>query len=114
MIATVDTLSALARVLGGCGWDQVGGRLLRAQGDQGEVVGRTDWIPRAPWWLERPDGLTERRCHQVVADALAGRRLGPRQRRYLTWLMAIAEAERRGALSDNSGRAEDFAITFER
>jgi hypothetical protein len=98
-------LASLARVLAQCGWAEIGGRLLRAQGDQGEVIGRTTWVARAPWWLERPEGLTEARCAQVIGAALGGARLGERQRRWLAWLVAVAEAE--AGLSDNTGGASD-------
>lgn len=85
------TLSALEHVLNGCGWAEIGGRLLRENGTEGAVIGRTPWIPREPWWHGRPEGLTERRAHAVVAAALSGRRLGCRERRYLHWLVQLAE-----------------------
>jgi hypothetical protein len=94
------TLAALERVLDGCGWDEVGGRLIRADGDSGPVVGRTVWIARADWWHDRPFGLTEKRARAVVELALHGCRLGDRQRRYLSFLVGVAEA----AASDNTGR----------
>jgi hypothetical protein len=88
------TLAALDQVLDACGWDEIGGRLIRAAGDEGPVVGRTVWIPRAEFWRDRPPGLTARRAREVVARALAGdRKLGPRQRRYLAFLVETAEAE---------------------
>jgi hypothetical protein len=105
------TLAALERVLAGCGWDQEGGRLLRADGDQGPVIGRTTWIARAPWWHDRPEGLTERRAWEVIDAALTGRRLGDRQRRYVKWLIEVAEAEAggpgRAGPSDNAWAAPD-------
>jgi hypothetical protein len=104
-------LSALERVLDACGWDQAGGRLLRADGDQGAVIGRTSWIARAPWWEGRPEGLTERRAHQVVRLALAGALLGARQRRYLAWLLDVARAEAEADRSDNT-RATEAAAWF--
>jgi hypothetical protein len=94
------TLAALERVLDGCGWDEVGGRLIRADGDSGPVVGRTVWIARCEWWRDRPAGLTEKRARAVVELALHGCRLGGRQRRYLGFLVGVAEA----AASDNTGR----------
>jgi hypothetical protein len=87
-------LTALGAVLEGCGWAEVGGRIIRDASDR--VCGRTPWIPRHPWWLERPEGLTERRAHQVVALALEGRTLGDRQRAYLAWLVAQADELARG------------------
>lgn len=101
------TLSALERVLDACGWDQEGGRLIRAAGDSGPVVGRTVWIARAPWWHDRPEGLTEKRARAVIAAALAGVRLGARQRRYVTWLLARAEAEAEAGYSCNAGAAHE-------
>jgi hypothetical protein len=91
------TLAALERVLDGCGWDEVGGRLLRKYGDEGPVIGRTVWIARCQWWHERPEGLTEKRARAVVTKALRGCPLGPRQRRYLAFLVNVAEeAVKRG------------------
>lgn len=83
------TLSALESVLDGCGWDQVGGRLLRDT--DGRVTGRTPWIARAPWWHDRPAGLTEKRARVVIGQALTGQRLGARQRRYLLFLLRVAD-----------------------
>jgi hypothetical protein len=97
------TLAALDRVLDACGWDEVGGRLIRAGGWDGPVTGRTVWIPRAEWWRDRPDGLTEKRARAVVGDALAGKRLGCRQRRYLEFLVEVATSE-----CDNGRRFVDL------
>jgi hypothetical protein len=95
---TPGTLTALDRVLDGCGWDEVGGRLIRAYGPDGDgpVIGRTSWVARAPWWHDRPAGLTEKRARQVIEAALSCRRLGPRQSRYVRWLLEVAEMEAGG------------------
>lgn len=86
---TPDTLQSLAYVLTRCGWDQVGGRLLRDA--NGTANGRTTWIPREPWWHERPDGMTEDDAMHVVRAALtAKRKLTAKQLRQLAFLLNVA------------------------
>lgn len=45
---SVDVASQLRNLLAGTYWVEQGGRLLRAQGDTGPVVGRTEWLSSIP------------------------------------------------------------------
>lgn len=72
------------------GWAEAGGRLMRD--DQGEVVGRTKWAPKAEWWSERPAGMTERSAKRLVAKVLENpqAKLGEKQAQHLEWLIGQA------------------------
>jgi hypothetical protein len=43
-----ESVAQLRELLAGTYWSETGGRLLRAEGDQGEVVGRTSWLSSNP------------------------------------------------------------------
>lgn len=50
VVAGLDNAAVanLRELLAGTYWSETGGRLLRADGDQGEVVGRTSWLSSNP------------------------------------------------------------------
>jgi len=84
-----DELEQLARALRQMGWDEIGGKLLRCE-ETGRVIGRTKWIPRAPWWAERPFWFNEQQCAGVVHKMLRGRSLTQLERRVLAYLIEVA------------------------
>jgi hypothetical protein len=86
------------------GWAQVGGRVIREGqqtpgglvGDgQGDVVGRTEWIPRAEWWPSRPKGLNEDQVHTAVDKALRGAPLTKREREMIEFMSDVADERNR-------------------
>lgn len=87
------------------GWAQVGGRVIRESGTgpeegqgslagtgEGAVIGRTSWIPNAEWWPGRPVGYNTQQVKDIVAKALAGERLGPKQQQLLEYMTEVADA----------------------
>lgn len=77
------------------GWDTVGGKRLMDRdwapkpGDP-DSGGRTKWLPRADWWIGRPGDFNEKQTKQIVEKALAGKKLGKQQQRYVDYLAEIA------------------------
>jgi hypothetical protein len=86
------------------GWAQVGGRVIRdgeqnavgLVGDgQGEVIGRTQWIPRAEWWPGRPKGLNEEQVQTAVDKAVRGSKLSKREREMVEFMRDVADERNR-------------------
>lgn len=104
------------------GWDTVGGRMLRDH-KTGEVIGRTPWLPRYPWYKDKPTVHSERQVQAVIDKMLAGRKLGSQEQVLAEWLAGVA-ADRIQAvpflpagdelassgLEDNLGDAHEAAL----
>lgn len=81
------------------GWDQVGGRLIRSQDAEGrEVISRTQWIPRAEWWMDRPTigdprygkRLSEPQVIEAVRKHLAGEALNKNEKILIDFMGKVA------------------------
>jgi hypothetical protein len=86
-----DELKAFAAE---AGWAQKGGFLVRSKRSEragDETVTRTQWIPRAEWWRGRPVAENEDFYRKAVADAIAGKPLGEKQKRVVNFLLGMAE-----------------------
>jgi hypothetical protein len=90
-MADPEVRGELERMGGEAGWDEVGGRLLRDQ--DGNVTGRTRWIPRAEWWQGRPDPkrMNEKAVRETVRKALAGEPLSRGEQRMIDYLTEVAQ-----------------------
>jgi hypothetical protein len=86
------------------GWHEYGGRIIREQqsvddvvrglvGAQGEVVGRTKWIPRSDFWPNRPVKISERDAHTALDKAAKGESLTKTESRFVEY--ARSEMEKR-------------------
>ena len=84
-----ELMRHVAATIESAGWEERGGYLLRDP-DTSEVIGRTKWIPRAQWWAERPDYLSERQTAGILLKYLRLQPLTPRERRCLEHLMRTA------------------------
>lgn len=91
------------------GWEQEGGRLL--MDPEGNVLGRTSWIPREQWWADRPKGLTEVQVHEAVAKALAGNKLGQRQQAIVQFMTEVHDerVQRAGIQAELEANVPDVA-----
>lgn len=78
------------------GWDTIGGKIIRAPEYEGDpnppVIGRTPWLPRADWWPGRPGKFNVEETNKIIEKAIAGERLGSKQRDYVDYLVEIADA----------------------
>jgi hypothetical protein len=83
-----ELLRDLAQTLEGAGWEQRGGHLIRNH--QGEPVGRTDWIPKSPWWAERPHSFSERQVAGILLKHLRMQRLTRREAHCLNDMLEVA------------------------
>lgn len=116
------------------GWEQRGGRLLRAAGaagesdghltgsGQGDVIGRTTWIPKiggdgqpSQFWRMRPDkALTEAQAHEAFRKVAAGEPLRPIEQRFVDYAQktaheyAQAEAEDTARFEAEQNEADDI------
>lgn len=104
----------LQRMAGEAGWAEEGGRLIRsgegASADEvrigrghesGEVVGRTQWVPRAEWFQRMRQQMPGEQSHtspgaiqNAVERYLAGKTLQGKDRRTIDWMLEEIEAER--------------------
>lgn len=90
------------------GWAEQGGRVIRGQ--DGQVSGRTSWVPNAEWWPGRPKNLSEAKAKQAIAKALAGEPLKPAEQRLIDYMLEysrerVAPALRRLEAIDEAERA---------
>lgn len=96
------------------GWEQKGGQLLRKSNDFNDpdynvITGRTQWIPRADWWRDRPENLNEADVRTTVDKAIEGKRLSPRERKTVAFMIQVADERKRLAEflpTDEEMRAE--------
>lgn len=94
------TRDALQNMAQEAGWAQEGGRIIRmtedaSSPDYGIVTGRTEWIPRADWWPDRPDKLNEFQVKEAVRKALRGETMSPREARTVDYMLDVVDRERR-------------------
>lgn len=124
---------------GGAGWEVEGGKLIRGQrsgeseGEGDKVVGRTEWIPRAPWFKEvqsaavatgtkrtrlpraqqtaLPNNNDGAATREAVRKALAGEKLSLPEQRHIGAMLAIAERDREQAAAEglNPDEFDPFA-----
>lgn len=90
----------LTYMRGETGWIEHGGRMIRKTEDFSSidyktVVGRTQWVPRAEWWPDRPHGLNSAEVETAIDKALSGETLGARQQDIVDYLLDVAEERRR-------------------
>lgn len=113
----------LGRLPGEVGWAERGGRMIRDRQDTGaggEVVGRTQWVPKSDFWpryrANDPNPLTEAQAREAFRKFDAGEPLGKREQRFM------AEAHRSAAaraaeymdesrLHEETARVEDLEGT---
>ena len=92
------------------GWFQTGGRVL--MDEEGNVTGRTSWIPNQDWWQGRPGAYSEEDTHAIIDKALAGKRLGPKQQELVDYLTEISDQRRAVApYMPEEGEAEAHGLS---
>jgi hypothetical protein len=87
------------------GWFEEGGRVL--MDDDGRVIGRTQWIPRAEWWPERPKGMNEEAVRAAVDKLVAGEKLSVPEQRMVEFMASVADE--RKALSGHLPAEDELA-----
>lgn len=105
-----DTARAqLQHMANEAGWQEIGGRIVRASdgsgGDQsrggrptGEVIGRTSWVPNAPWFqrIQSTAGLPLNKSgaatRRAVTKALAGESIRTDERRHVQAMLDELDA----------------------
>jgi len=81
------------------GWESVGGRALgytqtdtsSYRNENVDVEGRTLWLPRYPWFKDKPDYANEAMIQKVITKTLIGKKLGSREQQLATWLADVAD-----------------------
>lgn len=71
------------------GWAEEGGKVLR-DGPDGEVIGRTKWVPNYEWWAGRPDSLNDAETVKAIDKALRGEKLNAKEKRMAQYLVDVA------------------------
>lgn len=97
------------------GWAQRGGRMLRKSEDYNhpdyDVISRTTWIPHQEWYAGMANKLEGDSAIEAVEDAIAGRPMKEKAKRFVAELMDIIAMEREARDQDaaeyrESGMAE--------
>ncbi|MGH8562699.1 MAG: PLxRFG domain-containing protein [Gammaproteobacteria bacterium] len=87
------------------GWAQRGGEQLRDEKDQ--VIGRTKWLPKEPWYAAIPERLNPQATIEAVRKAIAGEKLGAKERRVVGYMLDALDGMREaGALSPEEREVE--------
>jgi len=84
-----EVRDSLEIMKGESGWAEIGGRVLMDQ--DGEVTGRTPWVPKADWWKGRPGNYNEAQTERIIDKGLAGKYLGTKPREYFNFLVEVAQ-----------------------
>ncbi|WP_018865146.1 hypothetical protein [Thioalkalivibrio sp. ARh3] len=84
-------LDRLPEMAAEAGWAEEGGHLLRDA--DGRVSGRTTWVPRQEWWMDRPSGVTERVVHEAVNKAQRGELLNAAEKRAVSFLFDVIDQQ---------------------
>lgn len=90
----VEIRGELAYMADQAGWEQVGGKMIRADGlDQSsDVTGRTPWIPKQPWYQMMPERLNEDDTIEAVGKALTGQPMTAKEKRVIANMLDFAKA----------------------
>lgn len=96
IIKQSDVQFLLTEMAKNAGWAERGGRLLRENMDDNTsaVIGRTQWIPKEPWWTDRPHALNENQVREAVRKALADEPLTRKERDMVQYMIDYSSAER--------------------
>ena len=78
-----EVLQRIADLVAQAGWAQKGGHLYRTADGKAQ---RTTWLPKADWWLERPDQTTQKDFEETLRRLQAGEKLSPKQARVYDFL----------------------------
>ena len=111
---TPSIQSTLTAMAANSGWETRGGELLRDENHK--VTGRTTWIPRESWFAELPERLNEAATVEAVRKAIAGEKLGAKERRVVGFMLDAMEREREEGAAvapDEEAEAERAAIVDE-
>jgi len=105
----------LRRMATQAGWAEVGGRIIRKSEDFNSpdynVVSRTKWIPKEPWFQELGTRLPQNADYpEVIERALSGGKLNARERRVIA---GMAEAADRAVHGDAEQVAADYQALSE-
>jgi hypothetical protein len=77
---------------------QIGGKIIRKEinGGRGNEyeISRTSWIPNSEWWPGRPGGYNSEEVKAIVAKALEGKKLGPKQQQLIEYMTEVADQRR--------------------
>lgn len=89
-----DVRSELQHLAKEAGWEEVGGKMIRADGsDQGsDVVGRTKWIPKAEWYGNMVERLNPDQTAAAVNKALTGEPMTAKEKRVIGDMLDLAKA----------------------
>ncbi len=108
------------------GWAEIGGRLLRTgsganaedaaagrAGESGDVVGRTKWTPRAPWFagIQRdarlPGNADGTATREAVRKALDGEQMTAAERRHVIAMLDQIDADEQDAAARAAARPDE-------
>lgn len=103
----MNRLAELQGMASEAGWQERGGLMLRAEGAEGEVTGRTAWIPSAEWFAGKPQGVTEHHMRSAVEKVARGEaKMTKPERQGIEYMLdTLADFDRQTAQAQNEGDA---------
>jgi hypothetical protein len=120
-----DVQESLKRYAQESGWQQAGGQMIREVADDysSPVIGRTQWLPNADWWLTRPvalrgdmDGAATRKA---INKAYRGEKLGKNEKQMVEFLIQMHDFDmtegdkQRAELEEKDRQTAEFNKQFE-
>ncbi|ULQ47391.1 hypothetical protein JN531_003700 [Flagellatimonas centrodinii] len=97
------------------GWAEIGGSIIRGARD-GEVTGRTPWVPFAPWFqsVQRdarlPGNSNGAATREAVRKAMAGEAMSAAERRHVEAMLDWADGEREEMAQRGIPDADPFEL----
>lgn len=105
-------LAQLQGMADAAGWSERGGKLLRDDGAEGEVTGRTKWVPTEAWFAGKPAGVTEQHMRSAVEKIASGRGILTKPERdglaYMQDTLRDLESQDRTRQNEASARAAEL------
>lgn len=81
--AAPGVMDGISDLVSQAGWAQKGGHLYR---DANGKPNRTTWLPKQDWWMERPDGTTQKDFEETLRRLQTGSQLAPKHEKIADFL----------------------------
>ena len=86
-----ETMARMESLAQEAGWQEKGGKVM--MDENGKVLGRTKWLPKAPWFADKPEGVTEKHFTEAIERLKSGRKLTKPQKAAAAYMLDLIHAE---------------------
>lgn len=118
-VAREEARTIIAAARGEIGWAEYGGSIISEWAHwqtpggldgldrpQGDVIGRTPWVPKSDLWPNRPNkSLTEARAFEAIDKSLRGEKLTPMERQFVDYVQQDYREKTARFAEDDAERA---------